>query len=279
MLQIGKYQSLKIDRQTSVGFYLIDQETNEDVLLPRKYITDSMNTGDEIEVFVYSDSMDRPVATTENPLITAGQFSWLTCEAINQFGAFMNMGLIEKQLMIPYRNQARRLEPGKNYMVYCYLDEESERLVGSTKVNKFLSTELPPEYKEDTEVKILVRGESDLGMNVIVDQKYHGLIYYDDMVSDLKPGQTLNAFIKNIREDNKLDLSLHPIGVKAIEPAAQTILQALTDNNGFLPFNDKSDPDDIRNEFGMSKKLFKKSVGSLYKQRLIRIENKGIYIK
>lgn len=279
MIQLGAYQALSIERLTSVGFYLANLESGEEVLLPQKYITPDMNIGDDIEVFIYADSQDRMVATTESPYLTIGRFGYLKCHDVNDFGAFMEWGLAEKNLLVPFRNQARRMEAGRWYVVYLYEDESTKRLVGSSKVDHYLSQSPPEGLKQGDEVDILVRGYSEIGINTIVNDAYHGLLYQNEVFETLEPGERLPAYIKKIREDQKIDLSLSPIGVTAIEPSAQEVLEALEDNDGFLPFTDKSHPDDIREYFGMSKKLFKKAIGNLYKQRLVKLTDHGIYLK
>ncbi len=278
MIEIGKYQYLIIDRHTSVGFFLEDFEGTEDVLLPKKYITEDMEIGDEIKVFVYNDSEDRIIATTQRPYISAHEFAFLKVNEVNQVGAFLDWGL-EKDLLVPFKNQARKMEEGKSYIVYLYEDEETDRLVASSKVDKFLNKAAESEeLKISDEVQLLVRGKGDLGINVIVENEFSGLIYADEVYDRLLPGQHITGYIKQIREDGKIDVSLQPIGYASIEPNAQKILNILRENEGFLPYGDKSNPDEIRSTFLMSKKLFKKAIGSLYKARIIEIKPEGIFL-
>jgi predicted RNA-binding protein (virulence factor B family) len=259
---------------------LEDFEGTEDVLLPNKYITDDMEIGDEIKVFVYNDSEDRIVATTQKPYIAVNQYALLRVNEVNNIGAFLDWGL-EKDLLAPFKNQARKMEEGKSYIVYLYEDEETDRLVASSKVDKFLKKELEEDndfYAVGDEVKLLVRGESELGVNVIVENEYAGLIYASDVFDHIPTGKRITGYIRQIREDGKLDISLQPIGVASIEPNADKVYKMLRESDGFLPFHDKSNADDIRHEFNMSKKLFKKAIGSLYRERMIEMKDDGIYL-
>ncbi|MEM7369937.1 MAG: S1-like domain-containing RNA-binding protein [Bacteroidota bacterium] len=276
MIQLGQYQTLTIDRLTSVGFFLKEEESEQEVLLPQKYIEEGMEEGGEVEVFVYADSEDRMVATTERPLLIAGEFGYLKVREVNQFGAFMDWGLVEKNLLVPFKNQARRMEEGRWYVVYLYEDTQTNRLVGSSKVDHFLSSDSPPDLQRGDKVDLLIRGNSEIGVNVIINHAYHGLIYRNEVFESLHPGERRPGYVKLVREDHKIDISLQPIGFASIEPGAQKILEMLQQESGFLPFTDKSDPQDIREQFGMSKKLFKKAIGSLYKQQLISLMPRGI---
>ncbi len=275
MIRIGEYQTLTINRETPQGFYLEDGEGNA-VLLPRAYITPEMKTGDPVEVFVYCDSEDKVVATTEKPMLTVGQFAYLKVTDVNEIGAFCDWGM-QKELFIPFRNQRVKLIPGRSYVVHMYLDELSNRLVGATKLGRYLKQAADEHLKMGQEVDLLVYSQTDLGYKVIVNQTYAGLVYDNETHQPLSPGQQLKGYVKPLREDGKIDLSLFPIGHKSIEPNAQKILDKLEKNNGFLPFTDKSDPDAIWAEFGISKKLFKKALGNLYKQKLVELREDGVY--
>ena len=278
MIQIGEFQQLIIDRDTSVGFFLVDEENTEDVLLPNKYITRDMKVGDKIEVFVYNDSADRIVATTERPLITLNKFAFLTAIQVNQVGAFMDWGL-EKQLLVPFKNQPKNLEEGKRYLIYLYEDKDSDRLVGTAKVDQFLERTVENnELEVGQKVHVLIKQFTDLGATVIINNQFLGMLYESDIFKKLYIGDRTEAYIQKIREDGKIDISLQPIGIASIEPNADKILRALQRNHGFLPFTDKTDPAEIKDEFEMSKKLFKKAVGSLYKERMIEIKDDGIYL-
>lgn len=275
MIRIGEYQTLTIKREKPQGFYLEDAEGNE-VLMPRTYISDDMEIDDEIEVFVYCDSDDRNIATTEKPFLTVGQFACLQVKDVNKIGAFCEWGIL-KELFIPFRNQAAKMRPGHSYVVYMYIDEISHRLVGTTQLKDFLKQKADEHIQMGQEVDLLVYKENELGYQVIINQTYAGLVYKNEVHKPLSPCQQCKGYIKPIREDGKIDVSLFPIGYESIEPNAQKIIDKLERNDGFLPYTDKSDPDLIREEFGISKKLFKKSLGALYKQKLILLKEEGIY--
>ncbi len=275
MIKIGEYQVLTINREMPQGFYLIDDEDNE-VLFPRKYITDEMDIDDEIKVFVYCDSSDLEVATTETPVFTVGQFAALHVFDVSEHGAFCDWG-VNKQLFIPFRNQAYKLKPKTTHIVYMYLDELTERLVGTTKLNGILESTSDGNLKTGQKVSLLVSAITDLGYKAIIDQMYVGMIYKNETHRLLNIGEQLDGYIKPIRPDGKIDISIDSIGHQNIEPNAQMILEKLDKGGGFLPFTDKSDPEHIRKTFGISKKLFKKAIGALYKQKIIKLEKEGIY--
>ena len=212
MIQLGKYQTLTIDRETSVGVFLQEAESGEEVLLPRKYRTEEMEPGGEVEVFVYADSEDRMVATTERPYVTAETFGYLEVVETNQFGAFLDWGLEEKQLLVPFRNQARRMEEGKWYVVYVYEDKDTRRLVGSSKVDRHLNQQTPTDLNRGDEVDILIRGNSEIGVNVIVNHAYSGLLYHNEIFEDVIPGEQRKGYVKLVRGDMKIDISLNPLG-------------------------------------------------------------------
>lgn len=275
MIKIGEYQTLIVNREMPQGLYLDDGQANE-VLLPQKYITPEMQIDSEVKVFVYCDTEDRIVATTENPVFTVGEYALLVVNDSNHVGAFCAWG-VNKDLFIPYSNQVSSMRPGQHYVVYMYLDEKSERLVGTTRLNKILVHQADEHISMGQEVNLMVYNETDLGYNVIVDQKYAGLVYKNELPRPLQYGQKLNGYVKPIRPDGKIDISLTPIGHQSIEPNAEKLFSRLQAAGGFLPFHDKSDADAIRMTFGISKKLFKKAIGTLYKKKLIRIEGDGIY--
>jgi len=273
MINIGEYNTLEILRDTEPGLFLGDIEENE-VLLPNRYVPEHFEIGDSIEVFVYLDNEERLVATTDEPYITADNFAVLRCNAVTDHGAFLDWGLV-KELFCPFREQAFNMKKGGWYLVFCFLDEKSERLVASSKTNGFLdNSELT--VQEFDEVDLIVSHPSDIGMNVIVINLHSGLIYKDNIFSDLSVGDKLKGIVKKIRPGNKLDISLGQIGYRNIEPNAELVLNQLKDNSGFIPLNDKSSPEAIKEMLQMSKKNYKKAIGSLYKQKLITIESDGI---
>lgn len=273
MINIGQYQTFTILRETDPGLYLGDEEENE-LLLPHKYKPETFEIGDEIEVFVYLDNEERPIATTLEPYVTLNEFAYLVCSDVNKYGAFMDWGL-EKQLFVPFKEQARPMTVGSWYIVYLYLDDKTNRLVGSSKTNRFLDNSNVTVEKYD-KVDILVTHLTDKGANVIVNGKHHGLIYIDEIFEDIRSGDRMKAYIKKVREDNKIDVVLQAPGYRSIEPNANYILDELKAAGGFLPLHDKSDPDSIKNELGLSKKSFKKAIGSLYKDKQIIIKSDGI---
>lgn len=273
MLKLGEYNTLKVLRGTSVGFYLGDDDDN-DVLLPHKYIPLESNVGDEIEVFLYKDSEDRIIATTLKPPITLHKFACLRVSQVTQIGAFMDWGL-EKDLFVPFREQNQKLQEGDYAIIYLYLDEQTDRLVGSCKVDKYLEKE-DIQLEVGEEVDALVLAKTDLGFNVAINHTYKGLIYHNEVFKTLAWGDTLKAYVKFIREDGKIDISLQKPGFAAVEPAEQTILNALKEVGGTLDLHDKSDPVDIQAQLEMSKKVFKKAIGGLYRKKMILLEKEGI---
>ncbi|MFC4722029.1 S1 RNA-binding domain-containing protein [Geojedonia litorea] len=275
MIQIGDYNTLEILRETDQGLYIADDEGNE-VLLPNRYVPENFKIWEKLEVFVYLDNEERPVAVTDKPYIKVNEFALLRCNEVTQHGAFLDWGLL-KELFCPFKEQAFKMKAGGWYLVYCYLDEETGRLVASSKTNRFLDNKVLTVEKFE-EVDLIVSHPSEIGMNVIVNKKHSGLIFKDDIYKDLSVGDRLKGYVKKIRPDNKLDIVLGKIGYRNIEPNAETIMQELEDNDGFLKLTDKSDPETIKQSLEMSKKSFKKAIGTLYKQRLIEIKDDGIYL-
>lgn len=272
MLELGTTHRMEILRTTSVGLYL--GLGDNEVLLPNKYVPESYEIGDAIEVFVYLDSLERIVATTLDPLIKANEFAYLKVTALSEIGAFLDYGL-EKDLFVPNKEQAVKMQLGEYYVVHCFLDEQSNRLMGSSRLNKFLSNE-ELTVKRFDEVDLLISHFSDLGINAIINNKHKGVIYHNEIYEQLSVGQSLKGTIKLIRADNKIDLSLIPIGYKNIDPNANIIMEHLNKNQGVLLLHDKSDPDEIHRLLKMSKKNFKKAVGSLYKQKKIILKEDRI---
>lgn len=273
MIKLGEYNTLKILRDTDPGLFLGDDDGN-DVLLPNKYVPEQFEIGEKLEVFVYLDHEERPVATTLKPHIIPGEFALLRCNHTNEFGAFLDWNL-EKDLFCPFKEQVFKMRKGDWYLVYCYIDDETDRLVASSKTKSFLSNKELSVNQFD-EVDLIVSHPSEIGMNVIVNEKHLGLIYKRDIYREISVGDRLKGIVKKIRPDNKLDISLSQIGYRNIEPNAQIILDILKNSNGFLPFNDKSNPEEIKEVFEMSKKSFKKAIGSLYKKRIIGLTDDGI---
>ncbi len=273
MINLGEYNTLTILRETDPGLYLGDDE-GEVVLLPHKYKPENFEINDELQVFIYLDNEERPISTTLEPYLTLNTYGYLHCMDVNQYGAFMDWGL-EKQLFVPFKEQARPMQKSNWYIVYLYLDEKTNRLVGSSKTNRFLNNEVLT-VEAFQEVDILVTHITDKGANVIINGVHKGLIYFEDIFEDIRTGDRMKAYVKKIREDNKIDVVLQKPGYLSIEPNAVFIREELEAAGGFLPFHDKTDPETIKNELGMSKKSFKKAIGTLYKDKQIIIKEDGI---
>lgn len=273
MVNIGKYNTLRVIKLVDFGAYL-DGDSLGEILMPGKYVPDGCKPDDEVTVFVYTDSEDRPVCTTEVPLAQVGEFALLRVKAVTSIGAFLDWGLI-KDLFVPFKEQKAKMREGGRYLVYVYLDDESSRVVASAKIEKFLDN-VPPVYEPNQEVSLMIIGETDLGFSAIVNNLHTGLLYASEVFEDLEPGQKIQAFVKKVREDEKVDLILHKPGYEKIDKISSDILDVLRQSGGFLPIGDKSDADTIYDAFGISKKSFKKAIGSLYKQRLINMDERGI---
>src|SRR5690606_8829512 len=276
MIRIGEYNTLEILRETSVGIFLGDDAGN-DVLLPNKYVPKEFEVGQSITDFCYLDHQERPVATTLKPKVVKGEFALLKVVEVTNIGAYLDWGL-ERHLFVPFREQASKMEQGKWYLVYVYEDKETHRLVASSKTNQFVSNE-HVDLSFNDQVQIIVSRFTELGVEVIINNQYKGLIYNDEIFEPLKLGSVHQGYIKKVREDQKIDVSLQPQGYKAIEPASQKILDQLKANNGFLALGDKSDPTLIKQTLNLSKKSFKKAIGALYKEKLITIDTDGIRLK
>jgi len=275
MIELGNYNVLKIKRKTSVGLYLSDDEGNE-VLLPNKYVPEASEPGQDIEIFCYLDNEERPVATTLKPLVRRNEFAFLRVAEVNEYGAFLDWGL-EKHLLAPFREQRIAMEEGQKYVVYCYLDPKSFRLVASSRLDRFLDN-AHVELSQGDEVRLLVIRKTELGWEVAIEGKHKGLVYFDEVFQPLGPGDKLSGYVKKIRSDQKIDISLQALGSDKLEPSSQRVWDALTAQGGSLKLHDKSDPQDIKDQLQMSKKTFKKAIGILYKARKISIEADGIYI-
>lgn len=275
MIKIGKYNTLEVIRETKSGLYLGDNEGNE-VLLPGKYIPKDTKTGDRIRVFIYKDSEDRLVATTQQPKLMLHQFAYLPVQAVNAYAAFVDWSL-EKDLFVPYKEQPEKLVAGKSYVIYLYLDEQTDRLVGSANPHRFLKNEaLTVQVGE--EVDILIWESTDMGYNVIINNLHKGLIYKNELYAPVQIGEQRKGYIRKIREGNKIDVQLQKAGYDNVEPNAGKIMEKLKANAGFLPLSDNSSPEVITQALEMSKKTFKKAIGLLYKQQIIRLADEGIYL-
>lgn len=275
MIHIGEQNTLTILRETDNGFYLIDKEENE-VLLPNAYIKEGWAIGDEVSVFVFTDSEDRLTATTVVPKIKLDDFALLKVNEVNNIGAFLDWGL-PKDLFVPFKEQKTKMKEDKHYVVTMYLDYESERLVASSKIDSFLEFE-EINLKEGQEVEVIVYERTPLGFNCIVNKLYKGLIYENEVFRNLNIGEHTTGYIKTVREDNKIDVSLQKVGYVAQDENQEKILNILKGDAGYIGLTDKSKPEEIYEELKMSKKAFKKAIGGLYKQKLVWLKKDGIYL-
>lgn len=275
MIEIGRYHRMRIDRETEPGLFL-SNEAGDDILLPNKYVPETYKIWDELDVYVYLDHEERPVATTLKPFIELNNFGYLRCTTVSDIGAFLDWGL-EKELFVPFAQQARPMKKDSWYIVYMYLDEKTNRLAATSKTMKYLSNEDITVKKFD-KVEVLISHITDRGANAIVNSKHKGLIYKEDIFEDIRTGDKLEAWVKKVRPDGKLDIILQEEGYKSIEPNAQYIFEELQANDGFMPLHDKSAPEDIQSQLGLSKKSFKKAIGTLYRDRKILIKEDGIYL-
>lgn len=276
MVEIGKYNTLTVVKIVDFGVYLDGGERGE-ILMPKEYVPANCFPDDEVRVFVYFDSEDRIVATTEVPYVKVGEFAFLKVVAVSHVGAFLDWGL-RKDLLVPFREQRDPMVEGKSYLVYAYADKASDRIVASTKVDKYLD-QVFPEYEVNEEVDILIARKTDLGYAVIINNMHWGLIYDNEVFQIIKVGQKMKGYIKAIREDEKIDVSLQAPGYAKIEGLAGVILEKIKDYDGILDLSDKSDPEEIYRVFGCSKKNYKKALGTLFKQGLIEINDTEVRLK
>ena len=273
MLNIGNYNTLKIIKILSFGAYL-DGGEGKEILLPTRYVPNGAQVGDEVKVFIYHDNEGRLIATTLHPNAVVGEFAFMQVKSVNTTGAFLDWGLM-KDLLVPYKEQKLTMREGKWYLVYVRLDHVTGRIMASARIEKFLNN-IPPKYKFNQEVDLLVADDTEIGYKVIVNNLHWGMVYHNQVFQRLEKGEHLKGYVKEIREDDKLDISLTPLGYQKVDGIAQTILQALQMQNGFLPVHDKSDPEVIYSLFRCSKKAFKQAIGALYRQHQIALEPDGI---
>jgi len=273
MAILGKMNPLKVVKEVDFGLYM-DGGSDGEILLPGRYVPEGTQIGDTLSVFIYNDSEDRLIATTETPLAMVGQFACLEVVAVNQTGAFLEWGLM-KQLFVPFREQKMPMQEGHRYPVFIYVDFESRRITASAKLGKFIDKS-HPELEEGQEVDLLIYQLTDLGWKAIVNQLYSGVLYKNEVFQPLTIGQQLKGFVKQIRPDDKLDLMLQKPGFEKIDDFSIRLHELLVEAGGFLTVTDKSPSDEIYERFGVSKKTYKKAVGDLYKKRLIILEDTGI---
>ncbi len=273
-MKLGKINRLKVNRISKFGTYLVDDENNE-VLLPEDYEGDPVDLDEVMDVFIYLNSEDQYVASYNKPLIETNRFAFLEAKDVNRVGAFMDMGM-PKDLMVPFAEQTEQMYVGNSYLVFMMVDEETDRLVGSCKENEFVFTD-EIDIEEGDEVDILMYRKTDLGMHVIVNNLYKGLVFNSNIHKKIYEGDTTKGYVRQVREDGKIDISLEPLGYRqSIDPTSDAILKKLDENDGQLPLNDKSSPDLIKRELGLSKKAFKRGIGNLYKLKKIAILKEGI---
>lgn len=275
MIKTGHYLDLQYGRDTPQGWYLRDEEGNE-VLLPNKYCSPTAAEGDVITVFIYRDSEDRLVATTRQPKIELYRFACLEVIASTPIGAFLDWGL-EKDLFVPFKEQYSRLKPGNKAVVFLYRDEITDRLLASGRVAKWLNREEVP-FQSGQAVEALVFEETEKGFKCVINQRFQGMFYKNEVYQEVELGDTVHGFVKMVRENGLIDVSLKPLGRGKVKGHTEIILDLLQQNQGKLALNDKSSPDEIKSLLGMSKKSFKESVGQLYKLRKIGIAEDGIYL-
>ncbi len=275
MIKIGNYNILRIARFVDFGAYLADDDNNE-VLLPSRYVPDDAAVGDEIEVFVYTDSEDRIVAVTDRPYAQVGEFAFLQVAEVNRFGAFLEWG-VPKHLFVPFSEQRPRMQAEGIYPVYLYLDHITKRVVASAKLEKFLGNVIP-EYRLGDKVTALVWQHTPIGYKVIVDNLFQGMIYDNEIFAPLELEQTVTALVKAVRDDGKIDLTLGDKAAARVSDLAEDIIEKLREHGGSIGISDSSSPDEIKAIFHCSKKDFKKAVGKLYKERRILLEDGGIHL-
>jgi hypothetical protein len=273
MPSIGKYNSLQVVKELDFGVYLDGSELGE-ILLPRRYVPDGCKIDDEVKVFLYFDSEDRIIATTEKPFATVDEFALLRVKAVDQYGAFLDWGLM-KDLLVPFREQKENMVSGRSYLVYVYYDEKSNRITASAKIEKFLDRILP-NYEVGQQVDLLIWQSTDIGYKTIINQANHGILYSNEVFQKLNVGQKIKGYIKKIRDDEKIDLSLFPSGYEKVSEHADKIIEYLRNQGGYASITDKTAPETIYSLFGISKKMFKNAVGNLYKQEIIVFEKDGI---
>jgi len=279
MVEIGKLNRMKVVKEVDFGLYLdggdLPDGRKNEILLPIRYVPKGCKPGDEIEVFIYRDSEDRIIATTEKPYVMVGEFACLKAVSVNHHGAFLDWGLM-KDLMVPFDEQKPRMEEGNRYVVRAYLDEESNRIVASARLNDFLHDESEDDFEVGEEVDMFVANKTELGYKIIINNTHWGLLHFQEVVTPPKRGEHLKGFIKNIREDGKIDLTLHKRGRDKTDDAVDIVMKVLRKKGGFIAITDKSPPEAMMDLFGLSKGMYKKAVGSLFKRKMIVLGDDGI---
>jgi predicted RNA-binding protein (virulence factor B family) len=275
LINVGAYNELEVIKQMDFGIYLGDGSV--EILMPQKWVPRGTQIGDTMDVFVFRDSEGRLIATTIKPYAIAGEFAFLEVQEANTMGAFLDWGM-EKQLLVPFAEQPFKLEQGKSYVVYVYVDAKSDRIVASAKLNKFIERD-DIDVKAGDIVDLLIYSETDKGFNAIINNSFSGLIYRNEIFDTIRIGDRIKGFIKQVREDNKIDLSLQKSGFELVDDVKWKILNLLKEKNGFLPLHDGSSPEEIKSALQISKKAFKKAVGALYKEQLVKLTDKGVELR
>lgn len=274
MVEIGKMNNLRVVKEVDFGIYLDGGEEYGEILMPKRYVPAGCKPDDMIDVFIYLDSEDRIIATTEKPKAMAGEFACLKAVSVNKIGAFLDWGLM-KDLLVPFNEQNKKMEEGHWYVVYVYYDDETGRIVASAKVEDFLDND-PPDYKEGQEADLMIYAHSPLGYKAIINGNHSGMIYTNEVFKSIKVGDRVKGYIKKLRPDGKIDLALNKQGFVKVGDISTQILDKLKEQNGFIALGDKSPAEEIYHTFGVSKKAFKMAIGGLYKSRKIVIEGNGI---
>lgn len=272
MINVGKYNELEVVKELDFGIYLRDGDV--EILMPTKWVPAGTQIGDTLNVFIFRDSDDRLIATTVEPYAIADTFAFLEVKQVNQIGAFLDWGM-DKDLLVPFREQNNKMEPGRSYVVFVFVDEETNRLVASAKINRYLESENIELHDGDI-VDLLIYSETDLGFNAIINNLYSGLIYKNEIYEAIRVGDTMKGFVKHVREDNKIDLSLQKSGFELVYDVKWRLLNLMKQNNGFLALNDNSSQEEIKAKLQISKKAFKKAIGALYRERLVKLTDKGV---
>ena len=272
MIEAGHYYKLRVVKQVDFGLYL-DAE-GEEVLLPKRFVPRGAREDDELEVFVYHDNEQRLIATTQRPVATVGEIALMKAVSVTQPGAFLEWGIM-KDVFLPLSQQASRIHEGKSYLVRLYIDQQTGRVTASEKLDRYLSNE-ELSVQEGDEVDLVVWQQTDIGYKVIINSKHTGVLHFGDVFRDLEYGERLKGYVKTVREENKIDIGIGEKGYKRVLSETDKILQLLAENDGYLPYSDKSSPEDIYSMFGISKKTFKMAVGALYKERKIELTKTGM---
>lgn len=275
MVEIGKLNKLRVVKEVDFGIYL-DGDVYGEILMPKRYVPEDCKSEDIIEAFIYMDSADRIIATTEKPYAMVDEFALLTVVSVNAVGAFLDWGLM-KDLLVPFSEQNVKMEEGKSYMVYIYLDVESRRIVATAKLDQFLDNK-PAEFEVGEEVDLIICSKTEIGYKAIINNTWWGILYGNEVFQHLTKGQHIKGYIKKVREDDKIDLSLFKPHYAKVDAISEIIMERLEERGGFLEVTDKSTPETIYDVFGVSKKAYKIAVGKLYKEKMISLEKNGIRI-